>query len=1148
MKLSLLFFVTASFVIQANESYSQKTKISLNRENTTVKEIIDEIETTTEFKFLFNTKAVDLNRRVSVKVQKVSVNVILDLLFKGSDTSYEIDDRKILLTKTKKNKTEIVSLPNPVDLPPIVVKGTVLDSKGLPVSGANVLVKGTNVATETDLDGNFSINVPDKSSKLVISYIGMESQEVAIGNSPLKIVLKDQGQKLDDVVVIGYGTQKKISQTGAITKIKTQELNNIPASNLSTLLANRASGVFVQTASGIPGRASIVKIRASSSWNGGTPLFVIDGVIRDQASFDLLDPSQIEDITILKDAASAAIYGSRSADGVLLVRTKVGKIGKPVVQFNSAFGVYSHPEIDDLYMDPNYGMDVMNAIKPGSVNDYDRAWVNKNNPDGRLWYNEAYENPTNQKIGLNISGGNEYITYFFGGSYYNENGFLPQVGYKKYNLRSNVQVKIAKDLTAGININGSNGLNHRFGLALSNSNADPLDVGQYYGILRYMGGGFTPPYIDGKPVSPGWLGGNAIDVMRNGGYWKKEDQKNDVLLSLEYKPSFIKGLSLKGSYSSNTDNTFIKTFEKKLINYHFKPDPLSATGSVLTNELVSSEPGGSPSQPYIGNENGKLKSYQINGIITYDTRFKDHHFNIVGVFEKYGSNYTFSKLYKYDFPYYTSDQFLFASPASTNTQGSGFETEEARLSYVGRLNYDYADKYLLSSSVRVDGSMKFAPNKRWGTFPSTSLGWVVSKENFFAESKIGSVIDFMKLRFSYGATGNDSVGGWQWKDLYNAATYPSGNPVTSNTFYVGNPGSQSSILQYGGIANPNLTWETSEAYNIGLDLTFFKNWNFTVEAWKKHSYNILGERILALPVEFGTNYPAENYGIVDAHGIEFELGYVNGTIGKDFTYNVHANFGLAETNVVKKDYAANSLPAQNPNGKPLNYLVGYQDTGIIRTQEDLNKLPAGYKIFGATPELGMMNFQDVSGLDGKPDGVIDSYDQVVIAKHASTGQMGVGNNAPMSYGLSMNFKYQRFSLDVLLGGLAGYKISYNDPFGRNAGGMMLPAYLGNAWSDTNPNGTAPKLFKNGDQRANGYVVTSTYNLYDGSFLRLKNINLSYDLPTGIVNKVGIGSAQIFAGASNLFCWTKFKFYDPEAYGFGTYPANTSVILGLNIQF
>lgn len=1027
----------------------------------------------------------------------------------------------------------------------IKVTGKITDSKdNTALSGATISRVGGSESAVANDKGQFEITVPPGST-LRITVTGYTAITVK-ASADMTIQLEPLSTTMNEVVVVGYGTQKKASLTTAVTSVNTRELANIPTGNLSNAMAGRASGVYVQTATGIPGKSSSVRIRSASSWNAAPPLFVIDGILRDQIAFDALDPNQVENLTILKDAASTAIYGSRASNGVVLVTTKTGKKGKPVVQFNTVMGVHSKPALQFKYMPLLKAADIINNLYAPEVkyNDFDKQWIAQNNPDGKIYYNEVYENPFTQKYGLNISGASDDVSYFIGGNYYNEKGFLPQMQYNRYNLRGNIVTRLTKDLSVGLNLNFNNGNRRSIVNQLSNDD----DMSGFYEKLFYLGSGIAPAYIDGKPVDPNWLGGNPIEVMRNGGYSKFNDQQIDALLSIEYKVPFVKGLTVKMLYSKNYNNRFTKSFAQKHTLYKFKTDPNSKAG-VLTNEVTGTVESGSPLTAFVDNSNGKTSSYQLNGMLTYDKQWGEHSINVLAAYEQAEGYYTYSSIYKQNFPYYVTDQFPFTSPASGDAKVSGYEANlPARVSYIGRVNYDFAGKYLATVSVREDGSSNFAPAKRWGLFPSASAAWVISRESFFENLNKKSFVDLLKLRLSYGTTGNDPSFNWLWKELYNAST---------TNLAIGDPVSNSSLLAYNGISNPNYSWETSKAFNLGLDFNFRKHWNFTAEFWSKKTYDILGKRILTLPIEFGANFPPENYGKMNAKGLELELSYLRARLFKDFEMNVSANFGLATTNVVQVDAPANSLDAENPNGKPLNALVGYHATGILRTQADIIALPAGYKIFGATPELGMMNFEDVSGPTGKPDGIIDTYDKVVLAKYGNMGNTVSGynanpafgsNNAPISFGINFNFKYKGFSLDMLWAGLAGYKILYNDPWGRSFPGLVAPAYYEDAWTPENPNGKAPKIFRSGDARENGYKVASTYNTYSGAFVRLKNLQLSYDLSKVLKAKAGFKTAGIFVSATNLFIIRGFKYYDPETFSGSSYPVMRTINTGVNFQF
>lgn len=1004
----------------------------------------------------------------------------------------------------------------------ILLKGKVIDAESnAPLGGATIVSKN-NVSVVANAQGLFEIKTR-KNGEVTISMVGYGTQVTTLGQGENIISLKPSKSELDEAIVVGYGTQKKAKVTGAVSSMKADEIALIPTSNLSNVLAGRMSGTFVRSGTGTPGIGSEFRIRAASSWNGSaTPVFVIDGIVSNQTSFDGLDPNEVAEITILKDAASAAVYGSRSSNGVVLVTTKSGRSGKPVISFSSTFSTEKTGKLPE-YMDMEKGLGYSKSVL-GGISQEEIDWVLKENPGGMNYYNAAYQDPVNQRHALSISGGSDKVNYYIGGSYFSEGGFLPNVKYNKFNLRSSVQAKLTKDLTIGLNVASNNGTRQRFNFTYDYGSAD---LNNLWGKLLYWDV-FSPAYIDGKAVNPGWLG-NPVEMMKNGGYWKNNLQQIDALATIEYRVPAVPGLAIKGSFSKNIDNSYTKTFAKRQLLYNFKRE--GPNNLMYTNEVTGTVMSGDPGTEYIGNEYGKLNSYQLNGQVSYDKKFGEHTISATAVYEQYEGDNTAFNAYRNNFPLFPTDQFFAASGNRSDWSNGGAESQEGRLSYLGRVSYDFAGKYMITGALRRDGSVKFGPNERWGWFPSVSGGWMLSKENFFANSSLGKHINMFKLRISYGQTGNDAIGGWQWLDQYN---------IQSSTYYLGNPGTAAPRLAYAGIPNTNLTWEKSNAYNLGFDARFLQNFTLSTELWKKHNYDILGSRILVLPVEFGGSLPASNYGIIDASGLEIDLGYSN-TVGKKFSYMVKGNFGLAHTDVKQRDVAANAQKVDDPNGKSLNYGTGLKATGIFRSQGEIDKLPSTYTINGARPELGMMNFEDISGADGVPDGKIDSYDRVILSDYMGSAA------APISYGLTINLAYSGFSVDMLFAGLADFKITYNDPWSRNfGGGGKIPTYHDDAWSVDNPNGSTPKLYSWGDARAT-YVPVSTFNTYDGSFLRMKYLNFGYTIPSKITRKAKIADVKIFASGTNLFCWSKFKYYDPEIYQFMSYPVMKAFTVGLDIR-
>lgn len=1013
----------------------------------------------------------------------------------------------------------------------INVRGTVTDSLGMPLPGATVSEEGNlKNGAITKQDGKFEITA-SSGARIRITMTGFRTAYAVAGTSPLSIRLSTATTELTDVVVVGYGTQKRAKMTSAVSSMSGKDIALIPATNLSNTLAGRLSGVFVSSPTGTPGIGSTVKVRSASSFSNSAvePLYVIDGVVRDKTSFDALDPNEVADITVLKDAASAAIYGSRSSNGAILVTTKTGKSGAAVINFNATYNTQRVGALPK-YMPVKDGLNLSKSVN-GGLSDEEIAWVLKNNPNGDNYYKEAYTNPSSQHYALSASGGNEKIRGYIGGSYVSENGFLPQVNYKKYNLRGNLEANLVKNLTLGLNLSTSYGTRSRFNFTYDYGSDD---LNNLWGKLLYWDV-FASPYINGKPNNPGWLG-NPIEMMRNGGYWHNNNQQIDALVTAEYKIPFVKGLSIKGTYSKNFDNNYVKTFAKKQLLYNFKKT--GPNGLIYTDTLTGTTMSGDPGTPYLGNSYTRDNNYQFNTQVNYDNTFGKHTIGALFVYEQFeGFNNAFG-VTRYNFPLIASDQFLYTSANNADWATGGGEKEIGRLSYIGRINYDYDGKYLFSASVRRDGSTNFAPDKRWGWFPSVSGGWVISREDFFSSSAVGRAVDFLKLRASYATTGNDILdkddpnSRWRWMEQY---------IISSGTYFLGANGTPAPLLRYGGLPNSNLTWEKSNSAGFGVDATLYKNIRFSFDYWKRQSYDILGSRILAVPNEFGTTLPPENYGKVSSHGIEIELGY-NNNIGRNFSYNVKGMFTYAANKVIRKDVAANTQDYANPNGKPLNYGTGYQALGILRTQKDLDNLPAGYTINGVAPALGDMLFADISGPNGKPDNKVDSYDQVVLGNYFGA------DHAPISYGLNVSLSYKGFAVEALFSGLTGYKISYNDAWGRNfGGGGKVPAYHADSWTTDNPNGTTPKIYPWGDPHSYGYTWTSNFNVYNGGFLRMKYLNINYSLPNAILSKVKMKDVRIFLAGSNLFNITKFKLYDPEIAQFMSYPTTKTFTAGIDIR-
>ena len=1115
-KLTMLLILISFMQISA-KVYSQEGKLDINVKNLSIQKIFEEIEGNSEYRFFYDNEQVDLSKNVSINTKGEELTTLLKELFKGTDLTYEIKDQLILV---KSKNPKIISN---VQLRQKSVNGLVTDEAGEPLPGVTVVIKGTAQGTVTNTDGEYSLNNIPEDAILQFSFVGMQTQEIEVGSQAMiNITMVANAIGIDEVVAVGYGVQKKSTSTYAISTLNSSEIVKMPSSNLSNVLSGRLSGTTVTAFTGVPGISSNIKVRGTASWNGGDVVYVIDGVVRDKSSFDALDPSEVDDISVLKDASSAAIYGSRATNGVILVKTKNGKRGKPVINLNVLMGTSRIAELPP-YMNLKDNLVLLQNVL-GGIGDDEIDWVEKNNPNRKALFDLVYKNPNTKKYNLDISGGNDFVTYFLSGAYYKENGYISTVDYEKYNIRAKVSANITQNLTAGLNLSTSRGDRNRYNATYDDHTSLTLTVNSLFSVNPWM-----PAYIDGKATDWGWVA-NLPELITNSGTWNNQDQHIDALFNIEYKVPFLKGLSLKGMYSRNVNNSFIKTFAKKHKIYTF--EKTGSNGRILTDKVVSSRWSTDPSREYIGNELEKNDSYQLNTQVSYNRSFGEHNISADAVYEQhdYHSNYFYG--YRYNFPLFPKDQFFAASGDNQDWSTGGNENQNARLSYIFRLNYDYAGKYVLAASLRRDGSIKFAPNQRWGSFPAISAGWVLSKENFYENSSLFNVINFAKVRLSYGSTGNDAIGGWKWVDQYN---------ILSSNYYLGVNGTTAPRLSYGGIPNPYLTWEKSDSYNFGLDLRFFNDrMNFSFESWKRHTYDILGARILAMPVEFGGSLPQENYGVVDSHGLEFEIGYKN-VIGNDLHFEIRGNFSTNDTKVIKRDVASNSQEIDNPNGKTLSRYIGYQFEGILRTQKDIDALPEGFTHFGAAPALGSAKFADISGPAGTPDGKVDSYDRIELSDHFGPGA------APYSFGLYCKMEYKGFYFDAMFSGLAGYEKSMSASWvdGRNlySTAFILSPFYGDSWSEDNVDAKIPKLYGWGHPQSYGYVQSSKLNVWSVGFLRLKNINLGYEIPKNWINKVGIKGASVFVSGTNLFTITNYKYGDPELDNDGAYPLMSTYSFG-----
>lgn len=1101
-------------------------KVTLSIQDQSLKFVLEEIKRLTNYSFWYDITVLDAKQKISIKVKDASVKEVLEQICTETGLRYSVDENHIILSSTHKDSSVISQTKalasNKAKQNRYV--GRVRDQSGRTLPGVSITAKNDpKVNTVTDADGQFELSVTPGSA-LLISYVGYRSKEIVLGEQhTLDIVLDEADQLLDEVVIVGYGVQKKVNLTGSVAAINSEEINDIPSSSLSNALNGRMAGVLFTQSGGKPGAGSTIKVRADGTWNSVSPLFVIDGIIRDKFAFDGLDASEVENISVLKDGASAAIYGSRAANGVVLVTTKRGKVGKPIINYTGSYGVADAtltPKRQSGYdqatlINDNLAIDNI----PLSDNRYytsDELEYFKNNRWN--WLDEAWKNPVKNRHSLNVSGGSENIRFFIGGTYYNETGSFKNLEFDRYNLRSNLEAKITEHLTASLNLNIESRDDLKPYWRYDNDNDNMSDL--YKALL--VRSETLPPYIGGKP-NGGFVEWHPLEILADHtGYNRKKYGNYDATFSLEYKVPQVKGLNLKVTYNRYNRHSFIKQFNRPYQLYN--PVMTGQHGHIATEEIESVKTRNDGD--FLIERYDKTDNYQLNAMINYANRFGKHDVGLLFVYEQAEGQLDWFNGRRNFFISSVVDQFYAGSPDAINSTVDGTGEESGRLSYVGRLNYSYDDKYLLEASARYDGSVNFAPNKRWGFFPSVSAAWRMSAENFFKEKL--SFINEAKLRASVGLLGNDAVGGWQWLQLYNFLDGTT--PITGAQF-----GSLSSGIIAGVIPNPNITWEKSLNYNAGLDTRFWSNkMSLTVDAFYKKTYDILGPRIESLPTTFGAVMPAENYAKINAKGFEIELGY-NEQVNTNLSYQVKGNFGYATNKVILKDEAENLRPYKSEIGLNTGRTMGYIASDIIRTQAQLDALPQDYTIFGQKPELGMLNYRDLRGANSDtPDGKIDEHDMDWIVNR---------NIPPINYGLMFGVKWRDFAVDIFFQGVAGNDVLINQRGIEARPHATNFDYWTDHWTPQNPNASFPRAGRNTADEA------STFWVRDGSFTRLKNARLSYSVPASMLKGLKISQLRIFLTGENLFLINnKVDYFDPENSSITAYPLMKSYSLGVNLNF
>ena len=1169
MRISIFLLMFGILQVHAKVGYSQRTRISLDYSNTELIKVLDKIEDASEYFFLYNEKFLDTQRKVSIVAKDQLIGNILDNLFKGTDIKYTIVDRKIILAPD--------FLTDEIQPQQKIITGKVIDKDGNPIVGANVVVTGTTKGTMTDVDGKYSLDVSPDAKSLTITFIGMQPQEVSIGEkTQIDITMTEAAIGLDEVVVVGYGVQKKMDITGSVAVVDVNELKQVPSSNLGQQLRGKAAGVVVGSSGG-PGTSTMVRIRGIGTVNNNGPLYVIDGVSTKNQDLNSINPNDIESVQVLKDASAASIYGARASNGVIIITTKHGTLGRPKVSYDAYFAVSTPPKPYDLLnatdridleweakanaysirgvtalpshaqfgtgvspVYPNY------IIPTASTGPYTvDQWTETNRitefnryGEGDDWYRAAVQNSPTQSHQLTVSGANESAQYLFGVNYYDETGILKYNYYKRYSARMNTKYDIRKWLSVGENLI----------ITFSNS-----DVAATQGEANVFASSIRMnPWIPIYDIKGEFAGtraagaGNGASPIAN--LYRAKDNYNNYFRTfgdMFVEATIIPDMKFKSTFGLDNGRSYYFNMTKKA--------PEQAEG--LTYNTLT--------------EGSSMNlSYQWTNTLSYAKTINiKHDFNFL-----LGSEYIHSGLGRSMSA--SRRNYLFEDNVDTWTLANGerenmdntssWNGRVAMFGIFGRVDYVFDNRYLVTGTVRRDGSSRFAKSDRYGIFPALSLGWRISNENFMKDI---SWITDLKLRAGYGVTGNSEI-----PRANNWATEYGTDPGHTNYDFYATQGSAIQgymLMTYG---NSETKWESTQMLNYGVDFTIFDRvLDGSIEYYIKNTSDMLVlDSYSALAGE--ATAPYVNLGKMRNKGWDFTLNHRN-SIGK-FDYNIGLTLSTYKNEVVKLNQAEGTrfwgggdsrlgYLTMTELGRPISVFYGYNIIGFYESEQDvlaytgttgsrqgLTVLPLGVTSDAALdPQLwvGKWKYEDVNG-----DGLINADDQKVI-----------GSPHPDFTGsLNLGVKYQNFDLSTSFYFSAG-----NDIFNYAKWWTDFWSYEGNrsttmrdkSWEPGKTNAILPILDY---QDAISNKNPNSYYIEDGSFLRMQLLSLGYTFPKSIISRVGIDKLRLYVQATNLFTFTKYSGLDPDVTNqvmgdsgdltkgvdFFHWPVSKQFLFGINVSF
>lgn len=1094
MRISTFLLMVCVFCSYAGNAHSQNAKVSIHMNNVKLDKILNEIENQTDYLFIYNNQ-VDINKITSVKVKNEAVAQVLDRILSGTGINYELEGTHIILT------TEAIK-----DLhaqqQAKTVTGTVTDVSGEPIIGANIRIKGTTTGTITDIDGNFSIEAKPQ-SVIEVSYIGYLTQETVINNQKsIRFLLKEDTKTLDEVVVIGYGVQKKADLTGSVANINTEKLNTQSNANIGQALQGKIAGVDIVSQGGAPGSGTRIMVRGIGTLNNASPLYIVDGMYMN--SIDHINPNDIASIDVLKDASSAAIYGSRAANGVIIVTTKEGSNteGKTIIDLSVNLGISTASKFLDMLDAKGWAEVTTIARQAIGKPALDMATDLANKPDND-WQDIMFRPALMQNYNLAVKGGGKYSTYYTGLGYFNQDGIVKGTNYQRYNIQSK------NDYKRGIFSAGTN-------LIISFSHDKPLH--------QELRGGMIGTILQSVPTlekyddtREGGYGGTYGDVVNiphplaiiDDNIMDRYNENVKIFANLYAQIELFKGLKYKLNL---TPDFSFERYKNYLNKYDF---------GLATNSITQ-----------LTERQRRRRNILVENLLTFDRTFGEHKISALAGYTYQDSRFRHIQAYGEGLPQGLEE----IDAATTNRSNEGNSWRSVLTSILGRVFYSYQNKYLFTATIRRDGSSKFGKNNRYGYFPSFSLGWNVAEEKFMENVHW---LDQLKLRGGYGVLGNQEIDNYQYSStITTGINYPDGNGGLLQGAFPKN------------FANPDIKWEETAMTNVGIDFMAFNNrLSLTADYYVKNTKDIL----LTVPIPIssgGANDPIRNAGKIRNNGFEFNLGWMDQP-NPDISYGINLIGSFNKNKVIAMGSESGSIKGGSTNqnittsetkaGYPIGGYWLISTAGYFNSQEEVDAYAKDGKKIQPAAEPG-----DIKFVDANNDGVINDDDRVFQ-----------GSPFPdFTFALNGNMRYKNFDLSIGLQGVLGNKI-YNATRQTledvTKGSNFLASCL-DYWTPENKNASHPRLTWD-DPNRNTRAESDRY-LENGSYLRLRSVQLGYTFPQTWF-KGAIQHARVYINAENLFTITSYSGYSPDVNadnanyrGFDNfiYPTNRTFMLGLNVTF